>query len=500
MAVAELTENKWDMQFGDVCLLPGELVTMHVIKLPKMRASERLQAIPNLLEPRLACELETIEIALGDAQSDGALTVAVFEKELLRNLLQKWRAAGVDLNCVLPDYLALTWSPGSWSVVLQNDRALIRTGYQSGFACDANNLITLLESTLNKEAEKKPTRLVCWAESNAIEKLAALNVTIDLHDTSTSNMFDVSVLKSKPAINLLQGKYQSKVQVSLFKRNWRWCGAMAMTVVVFLFLSQVTQWFYLRHQNVVLDTQVKHAYQQLFPGSTDVVEPQFRARALLKRLQGANKTIVSLGLKIEKQQTVIAIAPHHLQFLLNKETCTFDWYFPCSKLMAGFDLSTDTSNIFDVDVSCRSIVTFNAANFSIAFDSAQHTKRVGFFRLLYLTLIQGELLDYLHHTQNQTGTPCVSKHDRFATRQTNCQATKSMPSNLARHSSDQHLLHAISEANFLIILFQKQQRLTRHRIARHQVQFLLSRAHKPTEALTNLESLANALKRAFSEA
>src|SRR3990167_4279907 len=47
-----------------VILLPGEQVTVTTVKLPKIRASERLRAIPFALEEQLACDLSKFMLRL----------------------------------------------------------------------------------------------------------------------------------------------------------------------------------------------------------------------------------------------------------------------------------------------------------------------------------------------------------------------------------------------------------------------------------------------------
>src|SRR3990167_326659 len=116
-----------------IALFPGEKVTMTSVKLPSMRASERAQAIPFALEEQLASDPDSILVSIGNMQADGAFRVAVTEKAVFEAQLNMLHETNLYPRCLLPDFLALSWEPGTWSVLLQNQMALVRTDFQNGF-------------------------------------------------------------------------------------------------------------------------------------------------------------------------------------------------------------------------------------------------------------------------------------------------------------------------------------------------------------------------------
>lgn len=269
-----------------VVLLPGADVVMTSAKIPKMRASERLKAIPFALEDQLAGDPEQMSVALGDDNEDGTLNIAVFDKAKFEKQIQILHALNWYPQYVLPDYLALPWEAHTWSIAWSHPFALVRTHAQQGFATDADNLPLLLQLALEKTTEK-PKKLVALQEAQVIDTVALekLSIPIVTHDCADQTVFDIDALQKNPAMNLLQGGYRPKVSSSTVKKNWMWCGITAASFFGFLFLTQITQGIYLSHQKTQMDKQVLLAYQKIFPGSTQILEPRFRVANLLTKLK-----------------------------------------------------------------------------------------------------------------------------------------------------------------------------------------------------------------------
>lgn len=288
--ISDLSEcPKINVDENLVVLLSGENVTMTTVKLPKMRESERLQAIPFALEEQLASDPDRIFVAMGQMQSDGAFTVAVIDKALFQAQLDALHAVNLYPKILMPDFLGLTWEPETWIVLLQNKMAVVRADSQNGFSVDVANLFLFLQLAIEKN--KKPKKIICWPQNNVIDitPFEKLGVPVEMRGESKYGYFDHQHLSSNPVINFLYGKYRPKMQSSSLKKNWMLCGATAAVLIIFLFLSNIGQWFYFRHYAVVLEKQVLQVYQTLFPGTKDVLEPHFRTANLLKRFEEASQ-------------------------------------------------------------------------------------------------------------------------------------------------------------------------------------------------------------------
>jgi general secretion pathway protein L len=274
-----------------IVLLPGENIMITSVKLPKMRASERARAVPFALEEQLAVDPESITVALGETTPEGITTVAVSQTIEFEAQLAALAEANYFPQAALPDFLALNLEPNTWSVLIQNQTALVRTQAQKGFSADVNNLFLLLQLQLEKNKENKPQKIIFWHDDTIVDvkTYEKLDIPIEVRGESKEGYFDTKMLLAKSAINLLQGKYTPKSRSSSIRKNWMLCGTAVAALIVFLFLSQCGQWFYFRHQSIVLEKNVLTVYRTLFPGATDVLEPRFRTASLLKQFDSASK-------------------------------------------------------------------------------------------------------------------------------------------------------------------------------------------------------------------
>jgi len=228
---------------------------------------------------------------MGDNQADGSSIVAVFDKAHFESQWRVWHAQHFTPWCVIPDFLVLQLIPDAWSILVKNKMALVRTDIQDGFSIDVDNLFVFLQLMLNRPKKNKPTRFICWQENAVIDvvQLEKLGLPVELRDPSRENPFDMKTLITKPAFNLLQGKFQTKRQSSLLRKNWILSGIAACALIGLLFFGNVAEWFYFHHQSTILQAQITQIYRQLFPGATDVLEPHFRVAGLLKKFQGVSQ-------------------------------------------------------------------------------------------------------------------------------------------------------------------------------------------------------------------
>lgn len=278
-----------------IVLIPGEAVVVTSLVLPKTRASERQKVAAFALEEQLATDPESVYLAFGNTVQN-VTPVAVMDQARFDSDYATWMQAGLMPRVVTPDFLGIVWEPESWTVVFHRGMALVRTGLHAGFTIDANNLVFFLTHFLNNPLIEKPKKIVVWQEDHivSLHELAHDEILIETRDAAFKNKWDAKGLLSQ--LNLLQGKYRPKVKTSALEGRWKTCGIAALAWIGFVFVSQFVQWAYLHHQATDLNGKILTVYQQLFPGASTVLEPHFRASALLKRYEQASQGSVFLKL------------------------------------------------------------------------------------------------------------------------------------------------------------------------------------------------------------
>lgn len=270
-------------------VIPGSHVLATQVKLPKMRAQEFSLAAPFALEEKLASDPESISVTAIGEPRDGHTPVVAIDKNYFESLWQSWRDHDFFPNAVLPDFLAIQLEKNTWTIVLQDQMAIVRIDHYFGFSVEA----TALEMCLNAALEDKPVpqKIICYQRESLVSltSLEKKNIVIEYHDIGKNNFFDGPHIFSKNPINILQGKFRGKTQPTTLRNHWRIAGVAAAIWIGFLFVSQAAELFYFKHQTATLEKSVLLTYQKLFPNAKNVLEPHFRIKKLLKRFQMAEK-------------------------------------------------------------------------------------------------------------------------------------------------------------------------------------------------------------------
>lgn len=117
-------------------VVPTEQVRLLAVDLPLPNRAKRLEALPFAVEDRIADPLESVHLALGGELAPRRFLVAVVRHAVMAEWIATAEAAGLGHAAMVPDALLLGMpDAGAWSVILDADRALVRSGDGTGFAC-----------------------------------------------------------------------------------------------------------------------------------------------------------------------------------------------------------------------------------------------------------------------------------------------------------------------------------------------------------------------------
>lgn len=290
-----------------IVIVPGEDVLLIQTKIPKTNRHELLKAIPFALEEQLATDVEQLYFALGDYDALDQLTVAVTDNKLFETKLNELQRCNIHTDVALPDYLAIPYEDKAWTVYVEERRALVRTGKQAGFTTDRANLAMVLALTL-KRTINAPHEIRITTNANDIEpsEFDPLKEKIALNFVAAGSKWAVKELLAQPAINLLQGKYRAKNKSSKAKTYWKMAGIACAAWLAVLFGTQLTALIYFNIHSHKLEKNIAMVYRQIFPGSTDVIEPRFRIKRQLTNLSRS-----SHGSYFTQLLSRAAVALHH---------------------------------------------------------------------------------------------------------------------------------------------------------------------------------------------
>ena len=182
--------HAWPQGQRAVMLVPGEHAIMLDYEMParvRRGAADRIafHAVQDLVGEDMV-DIHLVRLPREPGAAPGKGRAIVTSRACMEAWRDRAREAGAGLAGILPDYLALPWSHGSWTVVVEAGRLLVRSDRLDGFAAEASLGGAILERRLN-DAPSPPERIRLLAdEGTAGDTLAAVfawlgetNVTVE---------------------------------------------------------------------------------------------------------------------------------------------------------------------------------------------------------------------------------------------------------------------------------------------------------------------------------
>lgn len=272
-----------------VGLVPSSAVLLTYAHVPTQNKQRMLNAIPFALEEDLATDIDTLHFAVGRVEENGAIPVAVVDKSLMEQWLQLFSDAGLEVDVLVPDVFALPRDPTAWNLLLDADKALLRTGEQSGVAFETENLGFILSLLLKQKAEDKPASIEVWqdVERGDLVPLNGDEVEIKNHANTSGLLGMLTKIEFDPsdAINLLQGVFSKSEQIGKYLRPWRIAAVLLAIWFVFTLSNAILQSSTLDAQSKALRSEASKIYLTTFPEARRVVNPKVQMQQKLSALK-----------------------------------------------------------------------------------------------------------------------------------------------------------------------------------------------------------------------
>lgn len=284
-------------------LVPGSDVLLAQVELPTMKAQRLSKAVPFALEEQLAEDVDDLHVAIGQQNKQGIVTNAVVSRTRLEAWLAQLKAAGLHADVMTPEVFGVHWEQddaaeqGGWSMMIDGQRGLLRTGAQTGLAFEMSNLSPVMQACFDEVGDKFPASLrliVCddeRFESSEEYRLLAevcaaknIDLSLDLRDEARS----VTLARSfdeQHAINLLQGDFSRKQQLEKLLRPWRPAIILLGLWLVMQVGMFVVEYSHLSSSSTELREQIEAVYRDAFPQSRNIVNPKVQMQRGLEKLR-----------------------------------------------------------------------------------------------------------------------------------------------------------------------------------------------------------------------
>nr|VFK39453.1 MAG: general secretion pathway protein L [Candidatus Kentron sp. SD]VFK43678.1 MAG: general secretion pathway protein L [Candidatus Kentron sp. SD]VFK79254.1 MAG: general secretion pathway protein L [Candidatus Kentron sp. SD] len=292
--LADLSEQAADCRV--IVFAPAGDVVLLMADVPPMSRQRMSMAIPFALEDDLITDIDSLHFAFAK-RSEGEFTpVAVVADDLMSTWLSRLQQANIQPDILIPETLALPLIPDGWSILIDTQGGLVRSGVLSGFAMEPSNLATIVQGALDREEEFPRQIHVLHRAGEGASGISLLkSLCCEVTEESPSDRLQIlgAHFDEKRVINLLQGKYSRESGIKQIWRAWRIPLALAMIWFSVWIAGTLFDMARLSEQSRMLDNEIQTAYREVFPEARNMQNLRIRMQRDLDRSRntGARKTI-----------------------------------------------------------------------------------------------------------------------------------------------------------------------------------------------------------------
>jgi len=272
-------------------LISGTAVLLTQVAIPSKQRQRILQALPFALEEELAENIENLHFAVGGREAESEkIAVAVIARSIMDGIIQELQSVNIKADAIIPDFLAVPELAEAWSIFYCKNKVLVRIAAQSGFSIEKDNLLAVLQITLNEYKNQVPKQFIVFKDKKSIHDIDALQVLnipikVESHTEFALAWLAKGLADKTPSLNLLQGNYRPVSKTANTWRHWRLTALLLLSLFAMQVTQQIIEYQGLKNQRTELDTQIEQIYRQTFPEARRIVNPRVQMEQQLKTLR-----------------------------------------------------------------------------------------------------------------------------------------------------------------------------------------------------------------------
>lgn len=279
-----LAEAAGEVRERDVIVLvPATEVLTLSADIPA-KGARLLAALPYALEDQVADDVEDLHFAAGRRGADGTLAVAVARHDRLESWLERLEQSGIEAARIVPENHGLARTPNTLSMLVADDVVMFNDGASTQFGLRGITPAEALAATgdLDDKDEGTARHLLVYCDAAVApqyEKDWALmrhelsSVDVNLLPDGVLPRLAVTVASGE-GVNLLQGRYGSKAEISGLFRPWRHAAIFLGAFIVLLLAGQAIDIYRMNVEADNIRTQFSDIYLTIRPGAnSEIVDP-----------------------------------------------------------------------------------------------------------------------------------------------------------------------------------------------------------------------------------
>jgi general secretion pathway protein L len=249
-----------------IVLAPSESITLLSTLLPAKQAEQARKAAPFAVEEQIAGNVESLHFAVAP-NGPGQWWVAAIQPDILGGWLQALQARGIHPDRLIPDVLALDADRDASVVLIDGERALVRTPGSRAFAVEADLVDAVLAAPDAGGAET--LRFEASASAPALHRLAG-------------------GMRHTGGLNLLCAPFAAVHRGTDLRARWRRVAWLAAAVAVLGFGLMALDQMRLNHRLQALNGEMERVYRAQFPQAQQVPNPLAQMKSALAAAGGSS--------------------------------------------------------------------------------------------------------------------------------------------------------------------------------------------------------------------
>ncbi|MCX2972250.1 type II secretion system protein GspL [Halieaceae bacterium IMCC8485] len=269
-----------------VFAVPGEDTRLLRLQIAAEERRHLATSLPFMLEEELSQDIDEVHFATC-ALDRLDFAVAVCSKENM-NAYQSSLASYPGVTQWLPEPLLLPWQEDEWCLVLEGDRAIVRTGACEGFSVEREMLSLMLHALTLEGAA--PTAIIMYGQDQEADAALVDETLRDRVQWRQGDLYAAMLIAESPdpALNLRQGEWAVRLPLARWWQHWRAAAVLfGVAVLVHLFATW-SDYRHLKQENLALRGAVQSSYRQAFPKGA-VVDAEKQLRRQLQTMTGSSE-------------------------------------------------------------------------------------------------------------------------------------------------------------------------------------------------------------------
>ena len=264
-------------------LIPAERVYLGSAHIASRNYRQLLRAAPFAVEEQLAEDPESLHFAVHRDSGEDVVRVAAVGREEFRVIVDELTSADLSVTRVVPDALLLPWSDGELSVLLDDNRALVRSGKWAASVIDVDLLDSWLPLLIG-DLEPAPDKITLFStETGLVGQNWPLPVQVKEIGDSTLALLAGELPGT--SFNLAQAEFApGKEQGGT--TQWKWPAIAAGIAAILAVLVNFSELQQLKSSSAGLELAIESQFHEAFPQVGRIQDPLIQAERELQKLRG----------------------------------------------------------------------------------------------------------------------------------------------------------------------------------------------------------------------